>query len=131
MEQYKELSRKLHKAGLLKVCNPNKYTGSMGQARMQERLKLKAIMDKEKKYLLEVKKKIDNNDLPEDYDEAEHHVNTALFAAERKKCLNKLSELGDKTLETVHPNLTLSSDSDSDVFTEESDGEVIEEVERN
>ena len=72
-----------------------------------------------------------NNDLPEDYDEAEHHVNTALFAAERKKCLNKLSELGDKTLQTVHPNITLSSDSDSDVFTEESDGEVIEEVERN
>ena len=131
MEQYKQLSRKLHKAGVLKVCDPSKFTGSMGQARMQERLKLKSIMDKEKKYLLAVKKKVDTNDLPKDYDEAEHHVNTALFAAERKKCLNKLSELGDKTLQTVHPDATLSSDSDSEVFTEESEGEEIEEIERN
>ena len=116
LDKYVSIAKKLHKSGAIELVAGS--GGSLGQARMIEKMKLSAVLDKEKDYYSHLKKRIKAGQ--GDYDKTDLHLDSSMFKAERRKILNTLSDLNDHTLETMAVDTTLetSEDTDSEVFTE-------------
>ena len=128
LETYISVAKKLHKSGALELVEGT--AGTLGQARMVEKLKFAGILEKEKMYYKNLKERIEGGE--KDYGKTELHVDTAVFTAEKRKCLKRLSDLNDHTLETVAVDKSLETtigDSDTDTAFTETETETETEVE--
>ena len=115
LDTYISVAKKLHKSGALELVEGT--AGTLGQARMVEKLKFAGILEKEKMYYKNLKERIEGGE--KDYGKTELHVDTAVFTAEKRKCLKRLSDLNDHTLETKAVNVDVSSSSEDDLEDEE------------
>ena len=106
LDTYISVAKKLHKNGTLEHLVG--AGGSLGQARVIEKMKLSSIFQKEAEYYENRTDRIKAGE--KDYDKTQLHIDSALFKAERKKCLKTLSDLNDHTLDTLAIDKTIETD---------------------
>ena len=125
LETYMSVAKKLHKNGTLELIDNMDGGGSTGQARMVEKMKLSNIMTKEKVYYKNLKDRCIAGE--KDYDKTDLHVDSAIFKAERLKCVKRLNDLNDHTLDTIAIDKSMDTTDDSgqesEIFTEEEETE--------
>ena len=125
LDTYMSVAKQLHKNGNLELLAG--AGGSLGQARVIEKMKLSSIFQKEADYYDNRTARIREG--KKDYDSTQLHIDSALFKAERKKCLNRLSDLNDHTLETLAIDKTIETDESYDTSETETAEETETEIE--
>ena len=114
MAVYISTAKKLHKEGSLSLIEPG-CGGSMGQARVVEKMRIAGILEKESRYYSEQIARAKEGE--KDYTKAQMDIDAAVFRAEKEKSLSTLAILGDRTLETTLRDVT-ASDISTDVSTD-------------
>ena len=118
LETYMSVAKKLHKNGTLELIDNMDGGGSTGQARMVEKMKLSNIMTKEKVYYKNLKDRCIAGE--KDYDKTDLHVDSAIFKAERLKCV-KTDDSGQESEIFTEEEETENDDEETETETEKED----------